>query len=224
VASIGRRLIPAYQAELSGTDPRKIPFQFHVVLDDEANAFATPNGIVVVHSGLIELLENEAQLAAVIGHEIAHATHEHTWRQQNFHKKKRIAIGIAGMFAAAYGLETLSDIADLVNGAIVNGHQRALENQSDRVGLLYMINAGYDPRQAPAVWKVMAKETGDAPTDFFWSSHDNHATRRSYLMNELKNNYRDLDYAPLVLNADEYERIKDAIDAAKSPKRKIKVN
>ena len=59
VASIGRRLIPAFQAELSDTDPRKIPFRFHVVLDDEANAFATPNGIVVVHSGLIELLETK---------------------------------------------------------------------------------------------------------------------------------------------------------------------
>jgi Zn-dependent protease with chaperone function len=224
VASIGRRLIPAYQAELADTDPRRIPFQFHVVLDDEPNAFATPNGIVVVHSGLIELLENEAQLAAVIGHEIAHATHEHTWRQQNFHKKKRLAIGLAGIVAAAYGLETLSDIADLVNGAIVNGHQRQLENQSDRVGLQYMINAGYDPRQAPAVWKVMAMESGDEGTDFFWSSHDNHATRRSYLMNELKNNYRDLDYAPLVLKADDYARIKAAIAEAKNPKRKLKIS
>ena len=224
VASIGRRLIPAYQAGLPDTDPRKIPFQFHVVLDDEPNAFATPNGIVVVHTGLIELLENEAQLAAVIGHEIAHATHEHTWRQQNFHKKKRLAIGIAGFVAAAYGLETLSDIAGLVNAAIVNGHQRTLENQSDRVGLQYMISAGYDPRQAPAVWKVMAKESGDEATDFFWSSHDNHATRRSYLMNELKNNYRDLDYAPLVLKADDYARIKAAIAEAKSPKRKLKIS
>ena len=224
VASIGRRLIPAYQAELPDTDPRRIPFQFHVVLDDEPNAFATPNGIVVVHTGLIELLENEAQLAAVIGHEIAHATHEHTWRQQNFHKKKRIAIGIAGIVAAAYGLDTLSDIASLVNGAIVNGHQRTLENQSDRVGLQYMINAGYDPRQAPAVWKVMAQESGDEATDFFWSSHDNHATRRSYLMNELKNNYRDLDYAPLVVKADDYARIKAAIAEARSPRKKLKIS
>ena len=160
----------------------------------------------------------------MIGHEIPYATHEHTWRQQNFNQKKRTAIGIAGLFAAAYGLDTLSDIADLVNGAIVNGHQRTLENQSDRVGLQYMIDAGYDPRQAPAVWKVMAQETGDEPTDFFWSSHDNHATRRSYLMNELKNNYRDLVYAELVLNAGEYRRIKDEIEDATSPKRKIKVN
>jgi hypothetical protein len=224
VASIGQRLVPVYQAELADEDPRRIPFQFHVVQDDEPNAFATPNGIVVVHSGLIELLENEAQLAAVMGHEIAHATHEHTWRQQNFHKKKRLAIGIAGIFAAAYGLEALSDIADLVNAAIVNGHQRALENQSDRVGLQYMISAGYDPRQAPAVWKVMAKESGDQVTDFFWSSHDNHAARRSYLMNELKNNYRDLDYAPLTLKADEYARIQAAVKAAKNPKRKLKIS
>ena len=224
VASIGQRLIPAYQADLPDNDPRKIPFQFHVVQDDEPNAFATPNGIVVVHSGLIELLENEAQLAAVMGHEIAHATHEHTWRQQNVHTKKRLAIGIAGIFAAAYGLDTLSDIADLVNAAIVNGHQRTLENQSDRVGLQYMINAGYDPRQAPAVWKVMAQESGDQATDFFWSSHDNHATRRSYLMNELKNNYRDLDYAPLALKAGEYARIKAAVKDAKNPKRKLKIS
>ena len=52
------------------------------------NAFATPNGIVVVNSGLIEMLENEAQLAAVVGHEIAHATHEHTWRQQQYPQEK----------------------------------------------------------------------------------------------------------------------------------------
>jgi predicted Zn-dependent protease len=51
-------------------------------MDDSFNAFAMPNGIVVVHSGALELLENEAQLAAVLGHEIAHATHDHTWRQQ----------------------------------------------------------------------------------------------------------------------------------------------
>jgi peptidase M48-like protein len=223
VASLGQRLIPAYQAELAADDPRKIPFQFHVVLDDNANAFATPNGIVVVNSGLIELLKNEAQLAAVVGHEIAHSTHEHTWRQQNFHKGKRLAIGLAGAVAAAYGFRSLSDLANLVNAAIVNGHQRALENQSDRVGLQYIINAGYDPREAPGVWKLMAQKYGDQGTNFFWSSHDNHATRRSYLMNELKNNYRDIDYGRLTIGSDEYERIKAAVLEAKSSKRKLKV-
>ena len=224
VSRVGRSLIPGYQAELKAEDPGKIPFQFHVVLDDSANAFATPNGIVVVNSGMMELLENEAQLAAVLGHEIAHATHEHTWRQQQYHKGKRLAIGLAGAFAAGYGLQGMADLANLVNGAIVNGHSRSLENQSDRVGLQYMVAAGYDPRQAPIVWKLMTKKNGLQATNFFWSSHENQATRRSYLMNELKNNYRDLDYTKgLRLNADEYTRIKAAVAVAKNPKRKLTV-
>lgn len=223
VAALGRKLIPAYQRDMRGDDPRRIPFQFHVALDDNANAFATPNGIVVVNSGLIELLENEAQLAAVLGHEIAHSTHEHTWRQQQFHKGKRLAIGIAGAFAAAYGYRSLADIAGLVNAAIVSGHSRSLENQSDRVGLEYMVAAGYDPREAPAVWKLMTRKYGLQGTNFFWSSHENQATRRSYLMNELKNNYRDLDYRQTRTNPDDYARIKAAVVEAKNTKRKLKI-
>ncbi len=224
VRELGKRLLPAYQRDLKADDPRRIPFQFDVVLDRQTNAFATPNGIVVVNSGMIEMLENEAQLAAVIGHEIAHATHEHTWRQQQFHKKTRFGIALAGAVASAYGLNNLADIATMVNGAIVNGHQRTLENQSDRIGLEYMVAAGYDPRQAPAVWKLMAKTNGVGATDFFWSSHDNAPTRRSYLMNELKNNYRDIDYSTLRVNEDEFSRIKAAVIDANGKKKKIKVS
>jgi predicted Zn-dependent protease len=183
----------------------------------------TPNGIVVVNSGLLELLENEAQLAAVVGHEIAHSTHEHTWRQQQYHKKTRIGIAIAGAVAGAYGLRSLADMSNMVNAAIVNGHQRALENQSDRIGLQYMVAAGYDPREAPAIWKLMAQKSGVQATDFFWSNHDNEPTRRSYLMNELKNNYRDLDYSSLRTDADRYAKIKAAVNAASGTKKKIKV-
>jgi predicted Zn-dependent protease len=178
---------------------------------------------VVVNSGLMEMVENEAQLAAVVGHEIAHATHEHTWRQQQYHKNKRLGIALAGALANAYGMYSLGDIANMVNGAIVNGHQRALENQSDRIGLQYMVAAGYDPKQAPAVWKLMAKTNGVQTTNFFWSSHDNAPTRRSYLMNEIKNNYRDVDYSQLRVNAGEYSRIKAAVVAANGKKKKIKV-
>lgn len=223
VARVAQSLIPPHQAGLAPDDPRKIPFQFHVVIDDSANAFATPNGIVVVHTGLIELLENEAQLAAVLGHEIAHSTHEHSWRASQFHKKKRIGLAIAGAVAAAYGQTALADLANMVQGAIQSGHQRSLENQSDRVGLEYMVAAGYDPRQAPAVWKLMTKKYGLQVTNFFWSSHENQATRRSYLMNELKNNYRDLDYSALKTNADEFAAIKAAVADAKSAKARIKV-
>src|SRR5262249_33507572 len=73
---IGMSLVPEYQRNLPAGDPQKIPFQFFVVDQKEPNAFALPNGTVVLHSGMLMMLENEAQLAAVIGHEIAHATQE----------------------------------------------------------------------------------------------------------------------------------------------------
>ncbi len=223
VAAMGRRLLPAYQRDMRPEDPRRIPFQFHVVLDNEVNAFATPNGIVVVNSGLLELLENEAQLAAVVGHEMSHATHEHTWRQQQYHKNTRFGIALAGAVAGAYGLRGLADLANSINGAIVNGHARDLENQADRIGLEYMTAAGYDPRQAPAVWKLMVKKNGISSTNVFWSNHDNEPTRRSYLMNELKNNYRDVDLAALRINAEEYSRIKAAVVNASGKKTKLKI-
>jgi hypothetical protein len=70
----------------------------------------------------------------------------------------------------------------------------------------------------------MAKKNGVSSTNFFWSNHDNEPTRRSYLMNELKNNYQDVDYATLGLNATEYASVNAAVVAAKNPKRKLKIS
>jgi hypothetical protein len=69
----------------------------------------------------------------------------------------------------------------------------------------------------------MAKKNGVSATNVFWSNHDNEATRRSYLMNELKNNYRDVDYTQLRVNAAEYSTMKAAVIAANGKKTKIKV-
>jgi hypothetical protein len=193
VSNLGQSLVPAYQRLMPANDPQKIPFKFFVVLDKSPNAFALPNGIVVVNSGMFDVLENEAQLAAVMSHEIAHATQEHSWRQANKDKKKRTAIKIGGMFAAAMGYSIVQDIANLTLAAMVNGYQRTLENQSDRVGLEYLVDAGYDPREAPQVWKLMAKKFGDQKSNFFYSSHENHMKRRTYLMIEIRNNYSQLD-------------------------------
>jgi len=194
-----------------------------VIDDKEPNAFALPNGIFVIKAGMFGLLENEAQLAAVVGHEIAHATQEHAWRQMQFHKKKRMGLQIAAIVAQAYGKYNLADVFTLTVAAIQNGYSRSLENQADRVGLEYMVAAGYDPRQAPQVWKAMTKVTGDHATDFFWSRHDNNATRRSYLMNELKMNYADLDYATVKTTSDAFVPIRDRVLHAADSKIKLRI-
>ncbi|HXT71580.1 MAG TPA: M48 family metalloprotease [Vicinamibacterales bacterium] len=223
VRGIAMRLVPAYQAALPEGDPRKIPFQVHVVENEAFNAHATANGIIIVNTGLIALLENEAQLAAVLGHEVVHATHEHTWRGMQADKKKRVGLQIASVVAAGFGQYDLSDVLSMIEGAIRNGYGRGLENQADRVGLQAMVTAGYDPRQAPTVWKLVSSKYGDGPTNVFWSTHENNATRRSYLMNELKNNYRDLDYGSLKTNAGEYTAMKAAMFEAHSSRKKLKI-
>jgi hypothetical protein len=194
VQELGMSLVPQWQRELPAGDPQKIPFQFFLVDEKVPNAFALANGTVVLNSGMLAMLENEAQLAAVIGHEIAHATQEHTYRQSQYHKKALIALRIGAAIGAAYGGRAVADLANLAEAAIRNGYSRSLENQADRVGTEYMMAAGYDPREAARVWKVMALKGGDHATNFFWSTHDNNTTRRSYLMSELKNNYNGLDF------------------------------
>jgi len=223
VTNLGQSLIPEYLKAIPDSDPAKLNFRFFVVMNKEPNASALPNGILLIHSSMFDVVENEAQLAAVIGHEIAHATQEHTWRQMSYHKNIKMALGIASAVASAYGATNLANIANMVGSAIRNGYQRSLENQADRIGLEYMVRAGYDPREAPRFWKQVTRVVGDQATNFFWSDHDNNATRRSYLMNEIKNNYSDLNYSQVRSNGDSFNRIRASIKDGSSLKKTIKV-
>ncbi len=221
VERIGQSLVPAYQKSLPEDDPQKIHFKFYVIRSKEPNAFALANGVVVVNSGMITLLENEAQLAAVVAHEISHSTQEHTWRQMNKDKNKRTALMVGTIAAAAFGAYPVLNMLNLISAAMVNGYSRRLEDQADRVGLEYLVAAGYDPREAPRVWKIMSKKTGDMPNTFFWSSHNSNSVRRSYLMVEIRDNYSQLDFAQMKRgDADEYRKISDATKEAAIKKKK----
>jgi hypothetical protein len=223
VEAIGRTAIPPHQRDLPAGDPAKIPFQFHVVVDHTANAFATPNGIVVVNSGLFDVLENEAQLSFILSHEVSHAVQEHSWRESQHLKVRRGLLKVGAAVAAVYGQYDLANMASMFEAALRNGYSRSMENQADRMGVERMVAAGYDPREAPNTWKALTKKTGDSPTSWFWSSHDNHAARRSYLMNELRNNYAGLDYASLRVGGDTFAGMAARVKEATATKRKVKV-
>jgi len=221
VERIGQSLVPAYQKSLADDDPQKIHFRFYVIRSKEPNAFALANGVVVVNSGMITMLENEAQLAAVVAHEISHATQEHAWRQMNKDKNKRRALMVGTLAAAAFGISPALSMLNLINAAMVNGYSRRLEDQADRIGLEYLVAAGYDPREAPRVWKLMAKKTGDMPNTFFWSSHNSNSVRRSYLMVEIRDNYSQLDFAQMKRgDIAEYQKISDVTKEAAIKKKK----
>jgi beta-barrel assembly-enhancing protease len=202
---LGQSLVPEYIKQLPEYDAQKIPFQFRVIQAKGFNATAYPNGMIVIHSDVFEVLENEAQLAAIIGHEIAHATQEHTYRQLQ-HLKKQRPLEVGNLVAQGFGYYSVSEILNMVNTAMVNGYERTLENQADRVGLQYMADAGYDPREAPRVWKLLAKQGGDSPT-FYWSSHAGPSERRSFLMVSIKNGFSEEEFEDFVKNEEPFKYI-----------------
>ena len=134
VADVGWRLVPPYQRDLPDGDPLKLPFKFYVVRQDQAGATSLANGVVMVFSRTFEILQNEAGLAGVLAHEIAHVTQKHLWKLQQ-----------------------------MAPSSIRTDFERAFENQADRLSLEYAIAAGYDPREAAQTWKHMARKLGFTP-------------------------------------------------------------
>jgi len=223
VNHLGWSLVPEYQRVLPDSNPQKIHFQFRVVQAKGLNAGSYPMGMIIVHSDVFRVLENEAQLAAVLAHEIAHATQEHIFRQIQHNKKRRTALRIGSLVAAGMGYYSISKILSMVNTAMVRGYERTLENQSDRLALQYMGDAGYDIREAPRVWKLVAKTEGDGPT-FYWSSHDSAAERRSYMMVTIRNSFFGLNVSSLKRNEDLFQQMAQLVKQADGKKKgKIKV-
>lgn len=206
IETLGERLIPAHQKDLPADDPLKIRFRFYLVQSKSFDAAAFPNGVVVLHSAVFDVLQNEAQLAFVLAHEISHAVEKHTWQQLHYHRKELLAMQVGGAFVPFGALAT-----NLTADSIQNQYARSLENQADRIGLEWMLAAGYDIREAPASWKALSMQKGDRPTIPFWDTHDNHTTRRSYLMSELKNNYSDVDYSKLKKDSEQFHQVANTV-------------
>ena len=141
VAEVGRRLVPAYQRDLPDADPAKTPFRFFVVRKEQAGATAVAS-FILVHSRTFEILKNEAQIASVLAHEIAHITQRHVWRLDQMPPSS-----VRVRFARSY------------------------ENQADRLGLEYMASAGYDPRETARTWKLLARKVGFTPLRGTHDSH-----------------------------------------------------
>jgi predicted Zn-dependent protease len=194
VDKVGKSLVPKW------VDPRQTHFTFTLVADPSLNAFALPDGTVVVHSGLIAALENEAQLAAVLGHEISHVTHRHAYRGYKDQQGKQKWVGLGSMLAGAVVGTKSQSVANLIAGegsqialnAAVNGYGRKLEDEADVVGLYYMVEAGYDYMEAPQVWRVFSKyvKDQDKVSNWFFSDHSTHAARIKNLTRAINLDYR----------------------------------
>ncbi len=152
---IGSSLIPAYQRSLPDSDLLKILFKFQLIDASNWNdALALPTGIILIPFQLIERLQNDSQIATLLADNIATALEKQTYRAQPGRKKMTIAEIASG----AGGLSTFG-ATTLITSRVANADKRNAEDQSGRVSLGLLHDAGYDINQAPIAWWLLAKSS-----------------------------------------------------------------
>ena len=175
VAAVGRRIADAAQRP----DYR---WEFLVFEGKEANAFCLPGGKVGIFTGILKYTQDEAGMATVISHEVAHALARHAGERMS---QSRLAqVGGIGLGAALGGVGSLAGTA-IMQGyslgtqlGILLPYSRTQESEADHIGLILMAKAGYDPAQALEFWqRMMTKDKKGAKPPEFMSTHPSDASR-----------------------------------------------
>lgn len=160
-------------------------WEFNVVDDPTVNAWCMPGGKVVVYTGLLPVTQNETALAVVMGHEIAHAVAKHG-NERMSQQLKAQALGSVLSVAVSGSPQATQDIFNLAFGVSGNlsllKYSRTHETEADKIGLVFMALAGYDPNEAIAFWERMSKMASGAKPPQILSTHPSDATR----INDLK--------------------------------------
>ena len=174
VKRIVGRLIP--QTAVFRPDATKWPWEVHVITLDEVNAWCMPHGKIAVYTGLLQKIQpTDDELAAVLGHEVAHALREHAREQISQQMGTQTLLGIAG---ALFGLgDTAQSLGNMVaNVTIGLPKSRTDETEADRIGVELAARAGYDPNGAISLWQKMEKLAGSQPPQWL-STHPSNETR-----------------------------------------------
>jgi len=211
VSHLGDSLLPA---GAEGTS-RPIEFRFFVVEDPEINAASLPDGTMLINTGLLGAIQNESQLAFVMSHEIAHVLQAHYKREVDETRGQRVGLIIAGIAAGAFIGDLGLFMASMGIASVVNGHQRELENQPDRLGMQNMIEHGYDPREAPNFSRLIINRYGDRTTSKLWSNHDSSLIRGSFLTIQLQRTYPDNTWEGTKKNTKAFEQMKEDLGPVK---------
>lgn len=178
VKTIAQRLIA--QVGIFRPDAQNWDWQIHVINSNEVNAWCMPGGKMAVYSGLINQTKaTDDELAAVIGHEMAHALREHSREQMS--QKMATGIGLS-VLSAITGVSAINDLGGTLTEVMFElPNSRTHEMEADRLGVELAARAGYDPRAAVSLWQKMGA-LGGSGTPEFLSTHPSPASR----MNDLR--------------------------------------
>ncbi len=185
VQRVGKRLAAAVETYLKNnnmaSEIQNYSWEFNLVASKEVNAFCMPGGKIVVYEGLLPVTQNEASLAVVLGHEIAHAVAKHSAEQMS--KKARQQYGtmaLGTILNSAVGSGT-GDIASGIAGEYFSfrnlKYSRNNESEADYIGLIFAAMAGYNPEVAVSFWQRMAAQGGSSNNNDLFSDHPSDSKR-----------------------------------------------
>jgi Zn-dependent protease with chaperone function len=188
VRQLGQKLVSTIPAE------RSWPFEFHVIPEKDINAFALPGGQMFVNLGTITAARNEAELAGVMGHEMAHVYMQHSAKQAGKAQTTSVIAGIASVvLGETVGSKAGGLVGQLGQMGIQMGAQglmmkysRSDESQADAVGAVILYKAGYNPQAMVDFFKTMGAQAGAAPPQLF-SSHPNPGNRQEAIAKQIAN-------------------------------------
>lgn len=185
VKSVGSRIqraVERYMAENNASaELEGFQWEFNLIDDPKTvNAWCMPGGKVAFYTGIMPICQNEAGVAVVMGHEVAHAIANHARERMS---QGLVANGLLGTVGAALGQNpTLTK--QLFYQAVGMGAQvgmlkfsRQHESEADKIGLIFMAMAGYDPNEAPRFWERMSSQSGGAEPPEWLSTHPSHSSR-----------------------------------------------
>ena len=193
VKRVGQKLATAVEAYLNNhglaAETKQYSWEFNLVQDKSANAFCMPGGKIVVYEGLLPYTQNEASLAIVLGHEIAHAVAKHSAEQMSKQIKNQYGTQILGSVLNAAGVSSsTTQLAQIIaqKGLQFRSlkYSRDNETEADRMGLIFAAMAGYDPSVAVSFWQRMSQGNNSNQSDMF-SDHPSDAKRIAAIKQEL---------------------------------------
>jgi len=158
-------------------------WEFTVIEDaKQVNAFALPGGKVAVYTGILPVTKDDAGLATVLGHEVAHAIARHGGERVSQGLLVQVGLATAQAAMASGDPRMVQQVTGLLGAGAAVGvilpFSRAQESEADRLGLIYMAKAGYDPRAAIPFWERMGQAARGRPSPpEFLSTHPSHGTR-----------------------------------------------
>jgi len=167
------RVIALRLAAASGAfrpDAPRWAWESNVITSKEINAWCMPGGKIAVYTGLIERLKvTDAELAAVMGHEIAHALREHGRERASQAMAQGMALSVLGIVVGAS--DSSMQLAQVITDVTINlPNSREDEQEADRIGVELAARAGFDPHGAVTLWQKMARASGGGPPQFL-STH-----------------------------------------------------